>query len=173
MTIGSIVNSHLSEWWKAKLFILCDVSFWWGCRGDLNLTTAGNESVNPRGSGRYFTVTKQLSKYEVALQSPTPHPDTQMCMHCTWNAQQGLNRDCLKLVSGLLRCRLWQRRTSTWTPRSKTSRPSMQCWRTEFCPDSWWWQFNNTAVWSNTPHRSLGILTLSLPSLKIPFPQPF
>ena len=47
MRIGSIIIFHLSNLWKAKFFILCDVIiyFWLGSRGNLKFITPGRKSV--------------------------------------------------------------------------------------------------------------------------------
>ena len=45
MRIGSLIIFHLSEQWKAKFFIQCDVIFWRGCRRNLTLITLGSERV--------------------------------------------------------------------------------------------------------------------------------
>ena len=37
--IGSVIIFHLSKLRKAKFLILCDESFWWGCRGNYQLIT--------------------------------------------------------------------------------------------------------------------------------------
>ena len=42
---GCIIISHLSKLRKAKLFILYDAIFWWGCTGNLKLITLGSEKV--------------------------------------------------------------------------------------------------------------------------------
>ena len=43
--ISSIIIFHLRKLWRAKFFILCDVAFWWGCKGNLSLITLGSERV--------------------------------------------------------------------------------------------------------------------------------
>ena len=39
LRIGIIIIFRLCKLWKAKFFILCDICFWWGCRGNLKLIT--------------------------------------------------------------------------------------------------------------------------------------
>ena len=43
--IASIIIFHLSKRWKAKFFILRDVYFGWGCRGNFKLITLGRGRV--------------------------------------------------------------------------------------------------------------------------------
>ena len=43
--IDGIIIFYLRKLWKAKFFILVMWYFWWGCRGNLKLTTLGSERV--------------------------------------------------------------------------------------------------------------------------------
>ena len=56
---------QLSKLWKAKFSILCDIYFWWGCRGNLKLITLRSDWVNG------FGVTgKREKKEEKELSGP-------------------------------------------------------------------------------------------------------
>ena len=62
MIIGSIIILHLSLLWKATFFILCDVIFWWGCRGNLKL-------IGPCASERVYAAGRKVPQMHLTLTS--------------------------------------------------------------------------------------------------------
>ena len=81
MRIGSLIIFHLSEQWKAKFSILCDVIFWWGCRRNLKLITLGSERVNIYPSLPSEEIQKLLHNFETAQQLQVVGPRS-VCFPC-------------------------------------------------------------------------------------------
>ena len=71
---------HLSKLWKARFSILCDVYFWWGCRGNLKLITSGSEGVgrnnDPIWLDLVFPFVRFFFYFQLFIRSARQNADT-------------------------------------------------------------------------------------------------